>query len=246
MTAAPTGPNRSGIPYITLRDGERDVSDRDLALRPGPRGLRLAYDDETDADRGLHGVLLTRDTQNRGPDGWPTGKPQWKHNHAARQRQCMRELLCHYCTGQPSRTERGTLFLDVAGPASRAKPRWPEGTITSQPPLCLEHAAEAADRCRHGARHGGFTALRALEARPFGVHGTVYQVTGLLGVTAVDLPKPLQHVPVPYTRQARFMTLAAQYAVQLHGVTEVDLNHELAALDPTPAPTAGAGHRRAR
>jgi hypothetical protein len=242
VTPLTTGPNTSGVPYITLRAGERDVSDRDLALRPGARGLHLAYDDETDADRGLHGVLLARVTEKRDADGWPTGKPKWTQNHPARQRACMQHLLCHYCTGQPSRTEQGVLFLDVATPADRARRGWPDGMLTAQPPLCLEHAADAVARCGHGARHGGFTALRALEARPFGVLGTVYQVTGLLGVTAADLPAALQNAPVPYKRQTRFMTLASQYAVQLHGVTEVDLDTELAARQRPLS--SGAGRRR--
>ncbi|WNI19969.1 hypothetical protein [Actinacidiphila sp. ITFR-21] len=116
------------VPYITLRDGESDTSDQALKLSATRDGLRLAYDGETPDDRDGRGLLLARTTEQTDEKGLPTGVPRWAEVHPGRQREAMLDLLCHYCADPPDWTLQGVLFLDVAGPAQRAKPAWPAGS----------------------------------------------------------------------------------------------------------------------
>jgi hypothetical protein len=228
------------IPYITLRDGEHDVTERALTLRRFggsaslgiPATARIGYTDETPDDRDHHGVLYDRVTQNLDAAGWPTGKPDWAHVHPARQRECISEMLCHYCKGDPSQTKAGFLFLDVATETDQAKTRWPEGFVTYQPPLCLPHAKKAMDLCKYGHRQGGFTALRVRQPRLHGVLGTPYQISA-------GRPKPTRDLTgkvtctIPFTHPDRRFFLGSQYAVAMHDVTVIDLDQELAAAHLT-------------
>jgi hypothetical protein len=223
------------IPYITIRDGERDHTEQALTLRmfggsaslgvPGTAGL--GYTGEKPEDRDHHGILYTRVTQNLDKDGWPIGKPHWANVHPARQRECMEELLCHYCKGTPSQTEAGFLFLDVAEEADQAKPRWPEGFVTYQPPLCLPHAKKARDLCKHGHRHG-FTALRVRQPRLEGVLGVPYQITAE-GVAPARIPGVGGMVRITFAHPDRRLFLGNQFALTMHDVTVINLDEELAA-----------------
>lgn len=228
------------VPYITLREGERDISDEALVLRYSPGSLSLgvppaaalAYPDERAKDRDHEGILYARVTESLDAAGWPVGKPDWARVHPARQRECMGEMLCHYCKGQPSRTETGILFLDVAVEEQRAKPQWPEGSFTYQPPLCLPHAKKALDLCKHGHRHGGFTALRVLKPRWHGVLGTPYQDSaGRPKATRTRTDRATD--VIPFNHPHRRLVLGTQYALALHDVTVVDLDAELAAASLT-------------
>ncbi|MEC3997202.1 hypothetical protein VSR01_28350 [Actinacidiphila sp. DG2A-62] len=172
------------IPYITSREGEADLTDRALTLRaiatpaaPGLPAQELAYIDERPQDRDRHGLLLPRVEQNLDAHGWPTGRPLWSTVHPGRQRECMTGMLCHYCTGRPSVTEQGVLFLDVAPAEARLRRNWPQGIVTFQPPLCLPHARAARDRCSYGRRVGGFTAFRAGAPQITGALGEPYKIT---------------------------------------------------------------------
>jgi hypothetical protein len=228
------------VPYITLRKGEQDISDQALILgyRPGSASLgitpaaALRYSDERPEDRDHEGILYARVTQRLNAAGWPVGQPIWPKVHPARQRECMGEMLCHYCKGEPSHTEAGTLFLDVAGEQAQAKPRWPEGSFTYQPPLCLPHAKEAVDRCGYGRRVGGFTALRVREPRWHGVLGTPYQDSaGRPRATRTRADRDTDVIPFAHPHRRLF--LGTQYAIALHDVTVVDLAAELAAAGLT-------------
>jgi len=228
------------IPYITLRDGEQDTSDAALTVQllggaPAlgiPPRHKLTYLDEAAEDRDPHGILLSRHTQNPlDAGGQPTGKPFWKAVNAARQRECMAALLCHVCKGEASTTDSGLLFLDIADDEARAKPRWPQGWSTTQPPLCLPHAKAAADQCPHGKRNNGFTALRVGRPRLVGILGTLYRPSPIhpAGITPVKTNGAEEMVSLPFNHPHIPMLLGVQYQVALHDVTEVDLNEELAA-----------------
>ncbi|WP_433892726.1 hypothetical protein [Streptomyces sp. CA-111067] len=227
-------------PYITLRKGEEDISDEALVLRyrPGsaslgvPPAAALRYPDERPEDRDHEGILYARVTQSLNAAGRPVGQPIWPKVHPSRQRECMGEMLCHYCKGEPSHTAAGTLFLDVVGPEQRAKPDWPEGSFTFQPPLCLPHAKKAVDDCGHGHRHGGFTGLRVLEPRWHGVLGTPYQDSaGRPKATRTGAGRNTEVIPFNHPHKRLF--LGTQYALALHDVTVVDLAAEFAAADLT-------------
>lgn len=228
------------IPYITLRDGELDVSNRDLVLRHRggsaslgiPATTELAYADERAEDRDWHGILYNRVNQHLDAGGWPVGRPDWAHVHPARQRECMSEMLCHYCKGQPSWTDAGFLFLDIAGQQNHGASSWPEAGVTYQPPLCLPHAKKAVDLCKHGHRNGGFTAMRARRPRWHGVLGTPYQESaGRPKAVRTSKAKDIDLIPFDHPQHRMF--LGAQLALVLHDVTLVDLDAELTAANLT-------------
>lgn len=215
------------IPYFTAREGERDTSDRALKLLKSFVGtVQLAYADETPEDRSDQGVLLARMSQCLDEASQPTGDPVWKHVNYARQRECMTGMLCHYCKGEPSRTDQGILFLDVMVRDRRraAKPAFPEGFITFQPPLCLPHAQEARDRCTYAQKAGGFTAMRVRDPRLYGAVGAPYQI-GAGG----SLQPAKARMEIAFNHPQRAMFLATSYSVIMRGATVVDLDHELAA-----------------
>ncbi|WP_328912499.1 MULTISPECIES: hypothetical protein [unclassified Streptomyces] len=231
MTPSPQPPGAAPVvPFITLRENEHDVSDRSLALRPFRNGLGLCYADERDEDRDPSGILYARVTQNRNQTGWPAGKPHWKQVHPTRQRECATHMLCHVCKEQPSRTEQGTLFIDVLGPKARPKAARLEGLRTFQPPVCLRHAKTAIDLCPHLKRNT-YVAMRVAAPRLAGMLGTPYTITGLT-ITPAHTPGGTAMKPtiIPFNHPQRHYFLGAQYAIELNQITVIDLEDELADL----------------
>jgi len=210
------------VPYITAREGERPVPESQLVVWPG-RGL--VYRHEVEGDRDRQGVLWARTSQSR-ENGQVVGRPRWRDVHPARQRECMERLRCQGCAGPASRTDAGYLFL--ASPvSSNTVPGWPEGHLTAQPPLCLEHAKVSVEQCGYLVRSGA-VALRAQVPRLYGVLGTRY-ACGLDGKPrAIDADDPAGSEVYPYRhRHLRPWLLASQLVRQLCEVTEVDLAEEL-------------------
>ena len=152
------------------------------------------------------------------------GKPRWREVHPARQRECMERLLCQVCVRRASRTHLGHLFLASPPPGATSRD-WIEGYRTTQPPLCLEHAAAAVERCGHLVREGA-VALRARVPSLYGVLGTYYRCGGLAPPEPV-LADTDDDPPLSY-RQRRLAPwiLASQLVRELRGVTAVDLNGE--------------------
>lgn len=102
------------VPYITAREGEEPESY--LALRASFDGAgrsALGYWDESREDRDPQGVLWGRCSQSIGVDGLPSGQPQWRLIHPARQRETMTLLNCQICA-RPTRTPEGYPFLASA------------------------------------------------------------------------------------------------------------------------------------
>ncbi|QNP74954.1 hypothetical protein IAG44_39760 [Streptomyces roseirectus] len=212
------------VPYITARTGEEPAPLSHLLARPGHG---LAYPDETDGDRDAHGVLWARTSQPRDGDRL-VGRPRWRDVHPARQRECMEGLLCQVCALPASRTEAGYLFL-ASPPNGNPLARWPEGHLTSQPPLCLRHAQTSVDQCGYLARTGA-VALRAKEPRPYGVLGTVYGPGPGGRPQAIRSDDPAGYLVHPYRhRHVTAWLLASQLVCRLRAVTVIDLPEEIAA-----------------
>ncbi|MET8676031.1 hypothetical protein ABZW18_00095 [Streptomyces sp. NPDC004647] len=112
------------------------------------------------------------------------------------------------------------------------KPGWPEGALTQQPPLCLEHAVVATQQCGPLVDRGHI-ALRVRRPRLYGVIGVLYQF-GSQGVEAV----PGGQVTLHYGDRRAPWLLASQLLRRLCDVTIVDLDAEVAAAEATPPAAA--------
>ncbi|SEO93447.1 hypothetical protein [Actinacidiphila rubida] len=224
------------VPWITLRDGEEAVPESMLAIDydRGRRPIGIRYRHELVRDRDGRGVLWVRVSQQlTATSKRLVGKPEFASMHPARQRATMDALRCQVCHGQPSRTERGYLFLEMAAH------REVEGIVTAQPPVCLEHAVAGIEECRRLIEEG-YVLLRSKVPRLYGVVGTVYSIVG----NQIEALPPLLHedgsdCPIPYTRRDLLpYVLASQLVRRLTGVTVVDIGEELEA--------AGRDRRAAR
>lgn len=158
------------IPYVVSWDSElaSPLDELTWELVPKPR---LAYKGRPRAaDRDGAGVLWGRVSSSPG-----VGRPHFDSMHPGRQWECMYALKCQVC-GQPAnRNEDGWLFLDWRRPDS--PPTWPEGSPTTMPPVCEEHARLSVQQCPHLTRTD-FVALRVKLPRLWGVVGTHYHWTG--------------------------------------------------------------------
>lgn len=224
------------VPYVQMRRGEQDRSQEALVLEPYHGGERLAYRDEREEDRDFRGVLYARFSQTLDPSGWPAGLPDWELVHPSRQRECMGEGLCHVCrrdVGQSPHAQPGMLFVEAITTRQRRQPGWPEGHITCQPPVCLEHAARAAGLGEHVLRQER-AVLRARSPRWFGVLGTPYQCgPDRRQLRRAPTPDGRGELLVPFDDPQLACVLGEQWAVVLREVTEVDLGAELAAAGLT-------------
>ncbi|MET8270730.1 hypothetical protein [Streptomyces sp. NPDC005096] len=201
------------VPYITSRQGEEPESY--LALRASFDGAgrsALGYWDESPDDRDPLGVLWGRCSQSIGRDGLPSGQPQWRLIHPARQRETMTKLHCQICAG-PTRTPAGFPFLAPGNGAPRSETT----LLTAQPPVCLAHMRVAVEQCPHLRR--GYTALMVRRAPLYGVIGTPYEWTahGIKALAGDD-------VPVRYRDPALKWFLASQLVRTLTDFAVVELD----------------------
>ncbi|MFF1897239.1 hypothetical protein [Streptomyces sp. NPDC058206] len=202
------------VPYITSREGEEP--DSHLALRAtfdGAGRPALGYWDESPEDRDPRGALWGRCSQSIGLGGLPSGRPQWRLIHPARQRETMTRLHCQVCAG-PTRTRDGYPFL---APTANAAPRADAVLRTAQPPVCLAHMRVAVEQCPHLQK--GYTALMVRSAPLYGVIGTPYEWTaqGIKALAGTDSP-------VSYRDPALRWFLASQLVRTLADFTVVDLD----------------------
>jgi hypothetical protein len=232
-SASPSGV----VPYMTLREGELPAPESMLSIRCRKgRPVRLAYVSETTRDRDDSGVLWARVSQSLHPTTrLPVGRPDFAAVHPSRQREAMSSLRCQVCMRPADKNADGYLFLEVADG------RLPgEGVITSQPPVCLRHAAVGIERCSH-LLDRGYRLMRVRTPRLYGVVGTMYRPTraGLLEPVPLTGPDG-RDTAIPYTNRAiTAWVLAAQLVRRLTGVTRVDLDAELAAAEAgSPAASA--------
>ncbi|MFF9016127.1 hypothetical protein ACF09C_24570 [Streptomyces sp. NPDC014870] len=205
------------VPYITSREGEYGGLESELTLSMNAFGsVRLAYQEETPADRGPRGELWARCSQSLNAAGKPTGKPQWRLVNPARQRETMKQLRCQvgFC---PAETDRGYIFL--AGAEGAASHRAGEPVRTAQPPVCLKHLRPALELCPHLGK--GHVAFRARATSPWGVIGTRYRLTA----TGLEpLPADDDDAPVAYGHPQLGWFLASQLIRELRDYEVVNLD----------------------
>ncbi|MEU4970021.1 hypothetical protein [Streptomyces smyrnaeus] len=207
------------VPYITRWDSEQNISAQQLFLS----SERLSYIEEDAEDRDRSGVLYERTSGDYG-----TGNPEWRQIHPLRQRHAMTDLLCQVCAQPPSRTKKGWLFL-IPGRATPTALATLEGQPTTHPPLCRPCAKTALEQC---PRLKHVIAVRARKCPLWGVLGVVH----LPASPGMHHPatRRLDATTVQYGTRTpggllttRFI-LASQLLRQLHRVTVVDLDAELA------------------
>lgn len=217
------------VPYITLRHGELPAPVATLRAGPSPHGPRLYYTDEGLRDRDERDVLWARCSQNVRGQGI-FGAPRWRKVHPWRQRECMERLLCQGCSQPASKTSVGYLFFAVP-PRGATSFEWIEGYRTAQPPLCLKHAAIAAEQCGHILKRGG-VALRVRVPRLYGVIGAYYRSRGDRVVPElIRTDKDGDDESALSYRERRLTPwiLASQLVRELRGVTVINLAEEIAA-----------------
>ncbi|TQF01340.1 hypothetical protein E6W39_02670 [Kitasatospora acidiphila] len=125
------------VPYITPWTDERNHIPT-LVRRGRGGGMRLGYHDESLYDRDWRGALWIPHTMARG-----RGRARFDGVHALRQRRCMNDLLCQVCA-RPTQTEDDEATLFVLRNDGRPVE---DGERTTAPPVCRQHALEAAAHC---------------------------------------------------------------------------------------------------
>ncbi|MEV7426846.1 hypothetical protein [Streptomyces sp. NPDC091212] len=154
-------PDSSAVPFVASWSGEKAAAPGVIATRRG-----VAYADETLHDRDTASVLWTRYGVAQG-----RGEPLYGSIHPLRQRRAMRRGLCQVCAGPPDRDELGVLWLLDDGRDDRSD--WPEGEVTTHPPVCLPCAKRAVRACPH--LRTGHVAVRVRHFIPDGVYGTLFR-----------------------------------------------------------------------
>ncbi|MFE7330832.1 hypothetical protein ACFU8W_39020 [Streptomyces sp. NPDC057565] len=148
------------VPYIASWSAEQARS----PVVIGPRG-GITYQDEGPYDRDADGYLWLRAPAKQG-----CGRPEFGRVHPLRQRRVMRRLLCQVCGGPADQDERGTLWLledhrtDWEG--------WPNGLLTTHPPVCVPCAREAVRSCPN--LRSGCVAVRVGSSDVSGIYGVRY------------------------------------------------------------------------
>lgn len=195
------------VPHAVMWSGEI-TTQRGLTVRPDGSGL--CYQDETRADRDKHGVLWARVHQAPGE-----GRPNYRALHSVRQRRAMHGMLCQVCGGPASRTSRGWLFLLQRSDAPQDGTDWPEGSLSTKPPICEPCAGLALRFCPHLTDP---IAVRSRKPTVWGVYGDFYLPNG--GKLAC-LPSD-GHMPYGHPRAARWF-LASHLVIELTRCTRVEL-----------------------
>ncbi|MFG2950495.1 hypothetical protein [Streptomyces adustus] len=146
------------VPYITAWSSEKVTQPAPVATLhgialPGPASGPTEDDD----------VLWQWWGHGRG-----AGEPLWSQVHGPRQRRAMRKRLCQVCGEPADRDERGWLWL--LKDESDSGPTWPDGEMTTHPPVCRPCAPIAASLCPHLRRRGA-VAVRVAEVIVDAVYG---------------------------------------------------------------------------
>ncbi|MGW4047803.1 hypothetical protein [Streptomyces sp. NPDC004721] len=198
MTAAPLTYKGHPVPYVAAWSSEIVPLPRVCAA---PAGLGLVGH-----ARDVDGVLWKPIGIRQG-----VGRPEYGTVHGPRQRRCMRRLLCQVC-GQPAdRDGQGVLWLLEDGRGERG---WPEGQVTTHPPVCRPCAGVAARLCPH--LQGKVVAVRVARPVVDAVYGQRY-----VPQRAILRPRPAD-VVLKSDPAVRWM-LGTQLAASLLGATVVDL-----------------------
>jgi len=173
------GPNALPVPYVAPWSGERPAV-RTLTVRAD--GMGLAYTDQRRDDRDGYGVLWARSGEAPGQ-----GRPNYRAQHGRRQRVAMLHRLCQVCGGPADRNGKGWLFL-LERPGEVGTAGWPEGGLSTKPPVCLPCAGLALRHCPHLTDP---LLVRCRRPRPWGVFGGFFRPApggGLVGSDDAHLP----------------------------------------------------------
>ncbi|WP_328890203.1 hypothetical protein [Streptomyces sp. NBC_00316] len=161
LSAGPVNfPRPLVVPYIAAWSQEQARSPVVIAPRGG-----IAYQDEGPYDRDADGYLWLRAPAKQG-----CGRPDFGRVHPLRQRRVMRRLLCQVCGGSADQDERGTLWLLEDHRADWDG--WPNGLLTTHPPVCAPCAREAARSCPNLL--GRSVAVRVGSSEVSGIYGVRY------------------------------------------------------------------------
>jgi hypothetical protein len=200
-----SAPAAALVPWVASWTSER-TSDPDITYRRGIGTTGIAYPDETLADRDDHDILWLRRPESQG-----VGRPLFGIVHSGRQRRAMEQLLCQVC-GQPAdRDERGVLWL-IESPDEDGFDEWPEGLMTTHPPVCQPCLDVAQSTCPHLLR--GSAVLRVARPEIAAVWGRRYMPGGLVP----RLLDPEGEAVLVDSLTAGW-TLASQYVMELVGCT---------------------------
>ncbi|MFD7874473.1 hypothetical protein ACFV5G_10250 [Streptomyces sp. NPDC059766] len=150
------------VPYITPWSREKVTQPAPVATLHG-----IAYPGPTAGSRGGYDDVLWQYWGSH-PGA---GEPLWSEVHGPRQRHAMRKVLCQVCGGPADRDERGWLWL--LEDERDSGPTWPDGEMTTHPPVCRLCAPLAARLCPH-LRRKGAVAVRVAEVIVDAVYGHRY------------------------------------------------------------------------
>ncbi len=171
------------VPYVVSWSREHPCWEDALAVDWDSGRPRLGYRTYLPGDRDRTGVLRVRMLGRPG-----VGEAELASLHPWRQWDCMANLRCQVCRGAADRNEDGFLF--IGWPGEDDPPGWPEGALTTQPPVCLKHAQLSRRLCPH-APH--FVGLRSRVPRLWGVNGVAYTMTGHGWECRGDVSLPFGH-----------------------------------------------------
>jgi hypothetical protein len=199
------GPNKIPVPYAAAWSAET-VTVRGLTVRPD--GAGLGYRDEVPGDRDRHGVLWSRMRTAPGE-----GRPNYRAMHAYRQRHTMLNLLCQICGTPADRSSQGWLFLTERPADGEASEDWPEGALSTKPPVCRPCAELAVRHCPHLTDP---VTVRSRKPRVWGVFGGFFTptATGRLEMSPED-------ANLPYGDPASRWFLASQLIIELTRCSEI-------------------------
>ena len=219
------------IPYITPLKGEAPITPK-VVLRED--GLGVRFPDETPNDRDRHDALWLR-------TGEPSpGRviPRFKQVHPRRAGEVMLDMRCQGCNGEPNRTRDGVLFFTKPEVRHRPQRNWPDVVFTCHPPVCLPCAHQAMLACPFVL---DAPALRARQARPWGIDGFCYRPD------ADGTPRLDEEVDRCWYEDLKLLPwmVAIQPIARLSRCTLVDIRAELAAAG-LEVPAAGDGTTPAR
>lgn len=198
------------VPFVSAWSGEQQLA-REV-IYSGQGGI--AYADETPEDRDQHGVLWNSRALAHG-----NGRPEYGDIHPERQRIAMQHLLCQVCGRAADRDRRGVLWVveDHRGEWDG----WPEGLMTTHPPLCVPCARKAVELCPHLVDSS--IAVRVADSDACAVYGRIWS-SSAFGRPVRTAVKEV----VAFGSPAARWVLAGQLVRSLHGCTFVDLRYEIA------------------
>lgn len=191
------------VPYVTKWEHEGLKIPLEILDQPNGTAL-IRYSDETAYDR-RYGVLWCRDGAARG-----SGEPQWSHIHTARHRRVMTQNRCQICGEKAAGAGEPVPWLLPTGEYELHQ-LTTDAPITSTAPTCRECWTTARLYCPH-LRDGGMVACVVDEVRPWGALAQVYRRGAAPTLEQLSM-----------SAAARLPALAMQLAVELRGITRVEL-----------------------